>query len=368
MSHDSFLYRTWLIYINIKHDSFYVWDGVTYEWDMTHSYECMYQTGLIHIWDMTHSYMRHDSFYVWDWVTYEWDMTHSYECMYGTWLIHIRDMTHPWIRHDSCMNQTWDMTHPYMRHDSFIYDTWLILYIIHVRSVTWLPHVWHDSLMSEAWLSHEQCVVTSHVTHVTESCLIYEWVMSHIVHDSIYETELRINVSWRVMSHMWLSHVSYMNESCLIYEWVMSHICTRESWQFQEEWIVILSWGDACLIRDSLMVRDSFMRNVCLIRDALKLHDSVVTHSWEMRVNLLVYGCECTYVFRYHCDSFMRNARESSSSWFEESRTVCDSKSHDERVAKSHECVMTLSWTRSAGMRVWIYIHRYIGMRVYIYR
>jgi len=42
----------------------------------------------------------------------------------------------------------------------------------------------------------------SHVSRMNESCLTYEWVMSHV----------------------WMSHVSRMNESCLTYERVMSHV------------------------------------------------------------------------------------------------------------------------------------------------
>jgi len=43
----------------------------------------------------------------------------------------------------------------------------------------------------------------SHVTHMSESCHTYEWVMSHI----------------------WVSHVTHMSESCHTYEWVMSLHC-----------------------------------------------------------------------------------------------------------------------------------------------
>jgi len=46
----------------------------------------------------------------------------------------------------------------------------------------------------------------SHVSHINESCLIYEWVMSYV----------------------WRSHVSCMNESCLTYEYVMSNRDTTQ--------------------------------------------------------------------------------------------------------------------------------------------
>jgi len=44
-------------------------------------------------------------------------------------------------------------------------------------------------------------ILLSHVSHMNESCLTYEWVMEHI----------------------WMSHGTHMNESCLTYEWVMEH-------------------------------------------------------------------------------------------------------------------------------------------------
>jgi len=48
--------------------------------------------------------------------------------------------------------------------------------------------------MSHMWVSH--------VSHMSEACLTYEWVMSHI----------------------WVSHVSHMSESCPTYERVMGHV------------------------------------------------------------------------------------------------------------------------------------------------
>ena len=96
-----------------------------------------------------------------------------------TWLIHMWDMTHSYVRHNSLIYETrlihmWDMTHWYVRHDSFICETWLM----HMCAYEWQPFI---------------------CAHVHESCLTYQWVMSHIS----------------------MSHVSHINESCLIYQWVM---------------------------------------------------------------------------------------------------------------------------------------------------
>ena len=65
----------------------------------------------------------------------------------------------------------------------------------------------------------------SHVSHMNESCLTYEWVMSHIWIQAFHR---RLTYEW-VMSHIWMSHVSHMNKSCRTLEcqtsnmW-MSHV------------------------------------------------------------------------------------------------------------------------------------------------
>jgi len=87
----------------------------------------------------------------------------------------------------------------------------------------------YEFAMSHIWMSH--------VTHINESCHTYEWPTSHIqirrgtqivfvsshsdvaVHNDesclIYEC---------AMSHSWRSHVTHLNESCHTDGWVMSHI------------------------------------------------------------------------------------------------------------------------------------------------
>ena len=52
---------------------------------------------------------------------------------------------------------------------------------------------------------------------MNESCLVYEWVMSH----------------------MWMSHVSYMNESCLMHEWVTSHIWMSHVAYMNESYLIL---------------------------------------------------------------------------------------------------------------------------------
>jgi len=63
------------------------------------------------------------------------------------------------------------------------------------------------------WISH-------HISHINESCLTYQWVMSHISMSHVsHINESCLTYQW-VMSHIWISHVSHINESCLTYQWV----------------------------------------------------------------------------------------------------------------------------------------------------
>jgi len=75
---------------------------------------------------------------------------------------------------------------------------------------TWMSHVTHEWVMSQAWICH--------VTHMKESC--HTWIqMLRFVRWLSH----RANSEW-VMSHTWMSHVTHMNESCHTHEWVMSHM------------------------------------------------------------------------------------------------------------------------------------------------
>ena len=113
----------------------------------------------------------------------------------------------------------------------------------------------YEWVMSHVWMSH--------VTYMNESCHIYEWVMSHVwmrihtgrqTHEEVlyrtfakepykrdYILQKRPANSYRtpewvmfiyewVMSHIWMSHVTHMNASCHTYECVMSHIWMCHVW------------------------------------------------------------------------------------------------------------------------------------------
>ena len=117
---------------------------------------------------------------------------------------------------------------------------------------------------------------------MNESCLIYEWVMSHIWMSHIScMNESCLIYEW-VMSHIWMSHVSYMNESCLMFEWVMSHIwmshvsCMNESC-VMFEWVMSVrqdtpTWLEGCALNASNIWMNYFEY----------LNTSRLTHEWVM--------------------------------------------------------------------------------------
>jgi len=71
----------------------------------------------------------------------------------------------------------------------------------------------------------------------------------------------------RHMSHIWMSHVSYMNESCLIYEWVMSHIWMSHSPYLKDTIchmfpIYILRYNVTYLHREPLFARNNVTQSL----------------------------------------------------------------------------------------------------------
>jgi len=59
-----------------------------------------------------------------------------------------------------------------------------------------------------------------------------EWIITHLCHiqggeDPYNDLSCRVFFRKRVMSHTWMSRVTHMTESCQTYEWVMAHIWIR---------------------------------------------------------------------------------------------------------------------------------------------
>ena len=165
-------------------------------------------------------------------LTYEWVMSHI-------WMSHVTHIN------ESCLMCEWVMSHVWMSHVPRTNES------CHTHDVAW-SHTCSTSQWSHP-LTHLHypfflILSLACVSHMNESCPMYEWVMSHVwishvthmtshmvshlqyltiaspSHTSILHllppTLSRICLACkRVMSHVWMSHVPCTNESCLIYEW-----------------------------------------------------------------------------------------------------------------------------------------------------
>ena len=96
----------------------------------------------------------------------------------------------------------------------YIIYVYILYHIIHVTRLIHLRDMTHSHMRNSAATDENSCVVTWNLPHTNKSCLIYEWVMSHIIHEC-------------VMSHTWMCHVSSINESCLIYECADISECSK---------------------------------------------------------------------------------------------------------------------------------------------
>ena len=251
---------------------------------------------------LRHSQLRHDSFkyekrliqirVVWMSGVNEstlmcvWHTTHK--CM---WISHV-----PCVN-ESCLISEWAMSHP------FVFDTRLTNVCEWVMSHVWTSHVsclnepcrihlclTHDSRTrvrhdsSRTWPEY-LCEFSTRMSR-NGSCLISEWVMSHIwmshvsFVNELYLPRIRVldsNVEKWVMSHIWVSHVSYLSESCLIREWVvspshsssrlecreMSHVsylsesCLISKWVMSHSWMSCISLAFESRGRSSIVYQMS---------------------------------------------------------------------------------------------------------------
>ena len=141
-----------------------------------------------------------------------------------------------------------------------IYE-WVLSKVWIRQATTDAARLWSfdDCFDTYQWnMSH---ISKSHVTHMSESCHIYERVMSHIwishaTTDAVrlwYFDDCTDTYQW-VMSHLWVSHVTHMSESCHIRERVMSHKWLRQAttdaarlWSFDDctdiyQWVMSYIW------------------------------------------------------------------------------------------------------------------------------
>jgi len=63
----------------------------------------------------------------------------------------------------------------------------------------------------------------NHVTHMGQTCHIYEWVTSHIYMSRVTHMSVSCHRYGYVMLHIWMHHVTHVHESCYTSEWVTSH-------------------------------------------------------------------------------------------------------------------------------------------------
>jgi len=149
--------------------------------------------------------------HTWRVMPYEW-LTHMWhESSHMTWPI--RDMTH--------LHVTWLFTCDVTRtwHDSFTCD--MILHMRRDPYVTWLIHMWHDSLHM-TWPIRD--MTHSHVTWLVTCDVTQTWHDScHMWHDSSH-------MMWHNACHyvkdmkLWVMGAATHVNSHVSCEWVMSRI------------------------------------------------------------------------------------------------------------------------------------------------
>ena len=134
-----------------------------------------------------------------------------------TWII-----SHVWIRH-AAHTHTHTHTHTYTHTHVGVLEGFRVTR--HPVSHTWMRHVTHmNEYLARINESRHTRQRLELVTHMNESCHLYEWVMSHIWMSHITHVNESYHTCEWVISRMWMSHITHMNESCHTYEWVMSHI------------------------------------------------------------------------------------------------------------------------------------------------
>jgi len=109
--------------------------------------------------------------------TYEWVM----------WHIQIRVMSHIWMSLVRCLSNRECLRHHRLWYNTYEWVTWHI----------WMSHVTHK--------------ITSHGTHMNESCQV-----------SLQRT-LSVTTSPMVQC-IWMRNLTHIHEPCHTYEWVMSHM------------------------------------------------------------------------------------------------------------------------------------------------
>jgi len=125
---------------------------------------------------------------------------------------------------------------------------------------------------------------SSHVTHISEPCRRYEWVMSHISMNHV----TYLNESYHIhewVSPIWMSHVTYMNESCDVYEWVID---IRVLWRVAVCCSVLQCVAVCCSVLQCVAVINM---NESLIYESCDVYEWVISHIWMSHVTYMNESC-----------------------------------------------------------------------------
>ena len=146
---------------------------------------------------------------------------------------------------------------------------------------------------------------------VSESCVVYEGVMSRVKDEScwfhgdfIVGGSLRRDAPIQVL-HTWMSHVSHGDESCLICKWVvcsvwMSHVSCMHMGILLRlcpcGWLIYL--GPTCM-NGSCLTREWVMSHVCR-RESCLMYEWVISHIWIIYVPCMNESCRTYEWIMFH--------------------------------------------------------------------
>jgi len=157
--------------------------------------------------------------------------------------------------------------------------------------------------------------------YMKESCLIYEWVLSHTWKSHVSH----MNGSWhtheRVMSHIWMGPVTHLKNACHTYEWVLTHIrmihisrvngsCHTYEWVMSHIWMSHVTEARGCRLI-----------HMCDMTHWYVWHDAFICVTWLVRM------CDMTH-------SSLQHAYENES---------CHRSGRAEGCGLIHTCDMTYS-------------------------
>jgi len=196
------------------------------------------------------------------------------------------------------------------------------------RVILHLKRVGPGWVVSHTWMSHVSLMM-SDVSRISDWCLSYEWVMSHIRMSQVsHMNESCLPYEW-VMSHIWMNHVSHMNESCLTYENDMSHA--------SRQWIshVSLMMSDISHMNASYHACTCFISHTWIRHGTPQASESRVSHAWHMNESRFTYEWVMSHIWMHH---HIAHVHVSCHTWMSHTPHMNESRF-------THEWVMSHIWT-----------------------